>query len=147
MSYLLAIETPPSPSLLNDPLEDHACHQARRACMPPFVFSVSGQVEFRRALYHMTSCQRRSCQSLRRKVLDGMTKKLHWLFGETVLLGCVHVQPYLFGARRVALDKHNFSAAADHLAHCPKESCAQLRRAIMLTIRDKVSPNVRPQTA
>lgn len=119
------------------------CKKAQHACMPPFVFSVSGQVEFRAALHHLITCRRRDCQQLRRKVLAGMTKKLRWLFGETVLLGCVHIQPYLFGASKITLDRHNFAAAAQHLAHCPKESCAQLRRAMLLTIREQVSPNVR----
>lgn len=134
-----------SSSLLVNPSSRLAdrCIQARRACMPPFVFSIIGQVEFRNALHHLARCSKRDCRRLRRQVLAGMLKKLHWLLGQATWLGCIHVQPYIFGARKITLNQRNFSATAQHLAHCPKESCAQLRRAMLLTIREQVSPNAR----
>lgn len=121
--------------------DDCDCNEARRACMPTFVFSVPGQVRFRRALFHLTDCRRQVCRSLRAQVVAGMQHKLHWLFQETAMLGCVHVQPYLYGSERIVFDRKRFSAAANHLAYCPKESCAQLRRALLLSVRDRVSPN------
>ncbi len=74
-----------------------------------------------------------------------MYKKLQWLFKEQVLLGCVHVQPFLYKAHRVVnlKDQQNFKGAAEHLAHCPHEGCARLRRALLLSVRDNVSPSAK----
>lgn len=58
---------------------------------------------------------------------------------EEALLGCVRVQPALYGRRRVVLQPRDFPALAYHLAHCPRESCAQLRRALLLTVRQELS--------
>ena|SRR3989344_1180348 len=121
------------------------CHQAEKACMPSFVFSVPGQVNFRLALDHLLACNRRSCASLRRKVRLGMQQKLHWLFEQEAYLGCAHLQPLLYRSHSVAnLDKKpTFHGVARHLAHCPHEACATLRRSLLLTVRDNVSPNAK----
>lgn len=110
--------------------------------MPSFVFSVSGQTRFRSALDHLLACQKRECSVLRRKVKDGMREKLQWLFKEDVLLGCVHVQPFLYGSRHVSdvRQQRHFLPVAEHLAMCPHESCARLRRSLLLKVRDFVSP-------
>jgi hypothetical protein len=57
---------------------------------------------------------------------------------EGSLLGCIQIQPVLYGVSRVILRRKDFSILAHHLANCPKESCAQLRRALLLTIREQV---------
>lgn len=121
------------------------CHQAEKACMPSFVFSVPGQVNFRRALEHILSCKRRTCSSLRQKVSEGMQQKLHWLFEQEAYLGCVHLQPLLYRSHSVVnlKKKPTFHGVAQHLAHCPHEACSTLRRALLLTVRDNVSPNAR----
>jgi hypothetical protein len=82
------------------------------------------------------------CSSLRKKVRLGMQKKLRWLFQQEALLGCIFVQPMLYRmAAVVDLDKkENFVAVAKHLSRCPQESCARLRRSLLLSIRDHVSP-------
>lgn len=121
------------------------CSEARRGCMPTFVFSVEGQVTFRLALDHIVHCRKAECVQLRRLVLKGMRTKLQNLFSDTVLIGCVHVQPHLYGARRMRLSKDNFSAVCQHLAHCPQEACARLRRSLLLAVRDVVSPNAQPR--
>lgn len=121
------------------------CANARRACMPTFVFSVEGQVAFRGALDHLTHCRKTECLKLRRLVLQGMRGKLDRLFRESALLGCVHVQATVYGARRIRLTKDNFTTVCQHLAQCPKEACAKLRRSLLLSIRDLVSPNAQPK--
>lgn len=122
-----------------------SCAEAQRACMPAFVFSVPGQVNFRVALSHLLTCRSRVCASLRKKVRDGMKQKLGWLWQQESLLGCVSLQPFLYRTHSVLnLErKENFSFLSKHLAHCPHESCAKLRRALLLTIRTSVSPNTR----
>lgn len=120
--------------------QEYTCEQTRHACSPTYVFSVLGQVGFRHALDHLARCQRQDCRILRRKVLEGMIGKLRWLWREEALLGCVQVQPYLYGSRRILLQRSQFPYVAHHLSLCPKESCAQLRRALLLTVRDKVRP-------
>lgn len=74
-----------------------------------------------------------------------MSKKLHWLFQQEALLGCITVQPFLYRTNSVLNldDKKNFTFVTKHLAHCPHESCARLRRALLLTVRSTVSPNTR----
>lgn len=121
------------------------CAEAQHACMPSFVFSVPGQINFRRALVHLLTCPKRACASLRKKVRAGMSKKLHWLFQQEALLGCITVQPFLYRTNSVLNldDKKNFTFVTKHLAHCPHESCARLRRALLLTVRSTVSPNTR----
>lgn len=121
------------------------CAEARRGCMPTFVFSVEGQVTFRAALAHLVHCRKAECIKLRRLVMTGMREKLQTLFSESALIGCVHVQPHVYGARQARLTKNNFSAVCQHLAHCPQEGCARLRRSLMLSIRDMVSPNAQPR--
>lgn len=116
------------------------CHATRDLCTPSFVFSVDGQVGFRSALEHLAICRTNQCRGLRTSVLDGMEDKLRWLFNEQCLLGCVHIQPLLYGSRRVGLKRKEFPSIAHHLARCPKESCAQLRRSLLLTIRDQLRP-------
>lgn len=118
------------------------CNEARKGCTPSFVFSINGQVGFRHALEHMTTCKKRECASLRKKVRESMHKKLQWLFQEEALLGCVQLQPFLYREKRSVnmKEKSNFSVVANHLAHCPQEGCARLRRSFLLTIRDRVSP-------
>lgn len=115
-----------------------SCDEARRGCVPAFVFSVPGQVRFRTALYHLIVCQRQACRRLRARVVDSMTNKLGWLLAEESLLGCVHIQPLLYGEERIVMQRRDFPAVARHLAYCPRESCAQLRRALLLKVRDSV---------
>jgi len=121
------------------------CTDARRGCMPTFVFSVEGQVSFRSALDHLVHCRKTECVKLRRLVLKGMRNKLQNLFTDTVFIGCIHVQPHIYGARRMRLSKDNFSAVCQHLANCPQEACARLRRSLLLAVRDVVSPNAQPR--
>jgi len=135
-------------TLVLDPLahvevvaEGDGCDQVKRDCAPAYVFSVEGQVQFREALQHLSQCRRRQCVDLKSEVSDGMKTKVVWLFNEKVLLGCVQVQPYLYGARRPVFSRQTFGPMAHHLARCPKESCAQLRRALMLSVRDHLRPN------
>lgn len=124
------------------------CHEAYKACMPPFVFSVPGQVNFRSALHHLLECNKKTCISLRKKVRESMQDKLRWLFQEEALLGCVLVQPLIYKSSRVVnLNQgQHFRAVAHHLAQCPQEACARLRRAVLLTVRDSVSPNAQAKT-
>ncbi|HLD25842.1 MAG TPA: hypothetical protein VJC05_02265 [Candidatus Andersenbacteria bacterium] len=114
------------------------CEEARRGCLPAFVFSVPGQVRFRSALHHLSSCRRRACLQLRARVIDSMAEKLDWLLTEESLLGCVHIQPALYGRERIVMQRSDFPSVGRHLARCPKESCAQLRRALLLTVRDSI---------
>lgn len=130
------------PDAAVDKISEVTCHDVQKACMPSFVFSVSGQTKFRAALDHLLTCQKRECSILRRKVKDGMRDKLQWLFQEDVLLGCVHVQPFLYGSSHVrdVRQQRHFMPVAEHLAMCPHESCARLRRSLLLKVRDFVSP-------
>lgn len=116
-----------------------SCDEAHDACRPTYVFSVSGQVLFRQALYHLTACRATACLRLRRGVMAAMQKKLRWLLHEEALLGCVHIQPYLYGASHIVLGQENFELVAAHFAHCPRNSCAQLRRSLLLTIRHRLA--------
>lgn len=124
-----------------------SCTDARSGCSPAYVFSIDGQVEFRGSLQHLAECSSQACRSLRAKVRHGMLLKLKWLMNVESLLGCVQIQPYLFGGRRVLLDTKHFPHVAHHLASCPKESCAQLRRAVLLTVRETVKPDFQTTTA
>ena len=128
---------------LDDYPTEYTCQEANKACMPSFVFSVAGQVKFRGALDHILGCNKQCCASLRKKVKDGMHTKIQWLFNEDVLLGCVHVQPFVYGSRRPVDIRvtRKFVPVAAHLSQCPHDSCARLRRSVLLTIRDLVSPN------
>lgn len=128
------------PGLPESPVQSCDCHQAQKFCTPSFVFSISGQVGFRYALLHLLSCPQRACSSLRSKAIAGMKQKITWLFAENVLLGCVYIQPYMYGAKRMIFSKNNFKPVAHHLAHCPREACGKLRRSVLLTIRAHVSP-------
>lgn len=120
------------------------CRSARRGCAPSYVFSVSGQVGFRSALVHVRTCHTRLCRHLQTAMTRGIAWKLRSLFIHDVLLGCVHLQPILYGSRRVIFSRKRFPIVARHLANCQKESCAQLRRAVLLTIRSLVNPNASP---
>jgi|GEM_PF-6140193 hypothetical protein len=116
------------------------CKQAKGGCRPAFVFSVPGQIAFRHSLSHLKECNKKCCQSLRKEVFVGMHAKLGWLMAEGRLLGCIQIQPVLYGASKVTLKKKDFSVVAHHLANCHQESCAQLRRSLMLTVRNQVGP-------
>ena len=142
MAYSLSLRLVPLPIFEPAVQPLYSCHQAQKACMPSFVFSVSGQVNFREALHHLLSCQSRMCASLRKKVRQGMEEKLGWLWQEEALLGCIYVQPLLYRMAAVVDlgKKENFGAVAKHLSRCPQESCARLRRSLLLSIRDHVSP-------
>ena len=124
-----------------------SCQQAKEACAPSFVFSITGQIRFRAALHHLAACPKRECRALRKRVLKGARKKLNWLFEEECLLGCVVVQPLLYGANKIVVQPHDFPATAHHLAHCPKESCAQLRRSLLLTIRNELHTFAKEESA
>lgn len=115
------------------------CKQAKGGCRPAFVFSIPGQVKFRTALNHLKTCHKRQCQRLRKEVFNGIKIKLDWLWEEGKLLGCVRIQPLLYGSSRIILKRKDFAFVAHHLANCPQESCAQLRRALLLKVRDRVA--------
>ena len=132
-------------SLLYVP-EHCSCEKAKHACTPSYVFSVPSQIQFRAALQHFTTCNERSCRGVRNRVIASMRHKLAWLLSEDSLLGCVHIQPFLYGATRTTLDRTTFAPAAHHLARCPKESCAQLRRSLLLTIRNELNSIPEPKS-
>lgn len=142
MSYALAFEPFPSfaDATLAPSTEDCDCAHARALCAPSFVFSIEGQIGFRSALRHLAGCQKRDCRVLRARVITSMNSKLGWLLHEECLLGCVHIQPALYGTKRVVMKRNDFPVIAAHLAKCPKESCAQLRRSVLLRIRDELRP-------
>lgn len=147
MPYSFVIRATPLPSYplsswLLSPDPPYTCEQAQRACRPSFVFSIPGQVHFRKALHHLLHCRRRVCLKLSRQVIDGMQDKLQWLLRQNAFLGCIHIQPYLYGQTKIIFRPQRFAPVAHHLVHCPKESCAQLRRSILLTIRSRVRPPV-----
>lgn len=127
----------------DDNQTEYTCQDTFKACMPSFVFSVAGQVKFRGALDHLLACNKQCCAGLRKKVKDGMHAKISWLFNEDVLLGCLHVQPFIYGSKRPVDIRvaRKFVPVAAHLSQCPHDSCARLRRAVLLTVRDLVSPN------
>ena len=56
MSYTTAIEEVAviTPDTLT---QEFGCGEAQKACMPAFVFSVAGQVGFRKALDHLVDCK------------------------------------------------------------------------------------------
>ena len=143
MSYALTLD--PFLSLADAPIphwhDSCTCTDARALCAPSFVFSVEGQVGFRSALRHLASCQKRDCRHLRSHIITSMNSKLNWLISEECLLGCVHIQPALYGSKRVTMRRADFPSIAIHLAKCPKESCAQLRRSVLLRIRDELRPS------
>lgn len=142
MSYTIAIEE--TSAFTQENLSpEFGCNEAQKACMPAFVFSVAGQVGFRHALDHLVDCKKKDCISLRKKVRESMHDKLKWLFSERVLLGCVECQSFLYGVRHpMNLNEHkNFAVIAAHLSRCPHEGCARLRRSVLLTVRDSVSPS------
>ena len=125
--------------------ETLTCHSARDFCTPSFVFSVEGQVGFRSALQHMSSCRTKECRGLKNDLYGSIKTKLHWLFKEQCLLGCIHVQPLLYGSRQANMQRKDLTAVFHHLGRCPKESCAQLRRSLLLTIRDDLRPKPQKQ--
>lgn len=143
MSYALTLE--PFSALLDGPLAPVRsacdCDDARVMCAPSFVFSIEGQVGFRSALRHLANCQKRDCRILRARVIASMRGKLGWLMHEECLLGCVHIQPALYGTKQVLMKPTEFPSIATHLSKCPKESCAQLRRSVLLRIRDELRPS------
>jgi hypothetical protein len=117
------------------------CEKARQGCLPAYVFSVQGQVAWREALQHLSLCQRRNCRSLRPIIVESMQEKLGWLLEENALLGCLHIQPSLYGAKRIVFNRQQFPQVAHHLAKCPKEACAKLRRSLLLRVRDQLRPH------
>lgn len=142
MSYTIA--TLPVDALTQEATsQEFTCGEAQKACMPAFVFSVAGQVGFRHALEHLVDCKKKDCASLRKKVRESMHDKLKWLFSEHVLLGCMECQSFLYGVRQpLNLNEHkHFAVTATHLSRCPHEGCARLRRSVLLTVRDSVSPS------
>lgn len=132
-------------SLLYVP-ERCTCEAAKHACAPSFVFSVPSQIQFRSALHHLTTCNKKTCQRLRARIIKGMQHKLSWLLAEDSVLGCIHVQPFLYGATKTTLNRNNFSVVAYHLSRCPKESCAQLRRSLLLSVRNELNASQEPKS-
>lgn len=114
------------------------CQTARRGCRPMFVFSISGQVGFRQALSHLLSCRAKECRHLRRRVIQSFQQKLAWLEAEGVALGCRVIQTTLASKHTGLRQGARFSELAKHLSRCPDEACAQLRRALLLTVRTLV---------
>ncbi len=142
MSHTIAVESIEAIGQVSSP-EEFTCNEAQKACMPAFVFSIAGQTGFRRALEHLVDCRKKDCSSLRKKVRESMHEKVKWLFSEHALLGCMECQSFLYGARsplKLNESKH-FSVVALHLSGCSHEGCAKLRRSVLLTIRDSVSPS------
>src|SRR3990167_1802575 len=142
MSYTIAIE--PMGGITQEASSNGlTCNAAQKACMPAFVFSVAGQSGFRNALEHLVECRKKDCASLRKKVRESMHEKVKWLFSEHALLGCMECQSFLYGPRTPLNlnESKNFSVTALHLSSCQHEGCAKLRRSVLLTIRDSVSPS------
>lgn len=119
-----------------------SCSEIQKKCTPSFVFSVAGQVGFRSALDHLVTCNKQHCSSIRKQVKESMHAKLKWLFKEEALLGCLEIQPFLYKEKRIVdlRQQKHFNPIASHLSQCPQESCARLRRSLMLAVRDQVSP-------
>jgi hypothetical protein len=142
MSYTVAIESVSKVGQETSP-DAFTCAETQKACMPAFVFSIAGQIGFKRALEHLVDCRKKECVSLRKKVRESMNEKIKWLFAEHVLLGCMECQSFLYGVRNPLNlnDNKNFSATALHLSACTHEGCAKLRRSVLLTVRDSVSPS------
>lgn len=128
------------PGMPASAVETCTCRQARQRCAPPFVFSIPGQVGFRTALQHLTQCEREGCRALWRRVVRAMGQKLAWLAHEDCFLGCDAVQSQLYESGKPQLELEHFSPVARHLSRCPRESCAQLRRSLLLTIRESLRP-------
>jgi hypothetical protein len=112
-----------------------SCEQSERWLTPAFVFSVPGQIRFKQALYHLLTCEHKKCHGIKYQAYKSIRQKLAWLMEEEAYLGCLHIQPLLYGAQRVVLRKKEYDGAARHLVNCPKDRCAQLRRALLLSIR------------
>lgn len=142
MSYTIAIESVEALGQVSA-ADEFTCNEAQKACMPAFVFSVAGQSGFRNALEHLVDCRKKDCVSLRKKVRESMHEKVKWLFSEHALLGCMECQSFLYGPKSpLKLNEgKNFSITALHLSACSHEGCARLRRSVLLTIRDSVSPS------
>lgn len=142
MSYTIAIE---SVDVVSQDTSVHqfTCNEAHKSCMPAFVFSVAGQIGFRHALSHLVDCNKKECQGLRKKVRESMYAKIKWLFAENALLGCMECQTFLYGPKHPlnVTENKNFTLVARHLSECPQEPCARLRRSVLLTVRDSVSPS------
>lgn len=141
MSHIIAIETVDIEQ--DTAVHRFSCNEAHKSCMPAFVFSVAGQVGFRNALEHLVECRKKDCQGLRKKVRESMHAKVKWLFAENALLGCMECQTFLYGPKHSLniSENKNFTLTAHHLASCTHDSCARLRRSVLLTIRDSVSPS------
>jgi len=120
----------------------YTCHDARQACRPTFVFSISGQVNFRSALHHLNHCHTSSCQHLRQAVIQGFTDKVRWLIEENSYLGCSTIQELLYTSKKTKLTPQVFGELATHLSRCPKEPCAQLRRAVLLKVRSVLGEKI-----
>jgi hypothetical protein len=142
MSYTIAATSIEALGHVTYP-EVFTCNEAQKACMPAFVFSVAGQIGFKRALEHLVECRKKDCSALRKIVRESMHEKLKWLFSEHALLGCVECQSFLYGPRTPlnVTETKNFAITAHHLSSCSHEGCARLRRSVLLTIRDSVSPS------
>ena len=125
--------------------EPCTCQEAEKGCRPAYVFSINGQVRFRHALDHLLRCQDRRCSALRRKVIRGMGYKLRWLRTEGSVVGCSSVQAELEAASSLTKLTNRFPQLGRHLVHCPHEACAQLRRALLLSVRQILQPAAKLQ--
>ena len=145
MSYSILVESLKVFSEGEMKAEQLTCNDAYKLCMPPFVFSDAGQGGFRYALMHLVSCRKRDCMALRKDVRECSHKKLRGLFDEGVTLGCSDCHPSLYVSNKVRDLKRNlhFIPLAHHLAHCTHEDCAKLRRSLLLSVRDTVSPSAK----
>lgn len=115
------------------------CHGVRRYCSPEIVYSAEAQENFRDALRHFASCLRAVCTVVQEKVSEVTQKKLLRMWERGTRLGCPLVTGELYGKDAVTFSLERFRPVATHLADCADPSCAKLRRALLLTIRDSLS--------
>lgn len=116
----------------------YTCEDAAKDCRPQYVFSVPGQVGFRMVLNHVRMCNSLSCRTLKMQIYRGTEDKLGLLRESGKQLGCMSAQDLIYGRKGLCMRRKEFPRIARHLSYCPEEKCAQLRRAVLLTIRDQM---------
>lgn len=117
----------------------YTCEDAVRGCRPQYVFSVPGQVGFRLVLNHVRVCNTGSCRQLKKQIYVAVEHKLSLLIMDAKLLGCGEAQDLIYNTKKLCLRRKEFPSIAKHLSLCTEERCAQLRRAVLLTIRDQMN--------
>jgi hypothetical protein len=119
--------------------QECSCEEVKRGLAPSFVFSEEGEIGFQSSLCHLAVCQKKSCLAFKQVVFAGIKTKLDWLMEDRVLLGCHFIRPYLYRGEKIVILKKNLDSILKHLGSCDTESCAKLRRAVLLRIRDEIN--------